>query len=235
MHLEKRPLAHELTAPRFVLLRLAASRCAFWMHQGNDPLGAVLSREDKVSDAVPWQTVVLLPRTSKYVVEKKASQAGKGKGEKVTYLFTEQTASMYVEYDVVKINRYGKRQERVLGIDREKIYNLLPRIQLEGDDSDPDLQGSDLMDVKSSSSKSLAAKMSRGLLQSSTSETKKRVRQINQVSECRVTEDNLAVACLRYKDSSTYYFDFDDEDCCAEAVARINYLVTLSNAAEQKG
>ena len=52
----------------------------------------------------------------------------------MTYLFTEQTASMYVEYSVAKVNMWGKRQERVLGVDREKIYNLLPRLQIDGDD-----------------------------------------------------------------------------------------------------
>ncbi|QDZ20640.1 hypothetical protein HOP50_04g31620 [Chloropicon primus] len=208
-------------------------RCSFWMHQGNNPLGEVLDTDAKVTDVAAWQTIVLLPRTSKYALEKKASESQRGKSEqpKVTYLFTEQTASMYVEYNVVKFNRYGKKQERILGIDREQIYNLLPRLQLDEDSMDMELTASDLIEAKGASAdlsaKSLAAKVSRGLLQSTTSETKKRVRQVNQVKSCEVSGDNKAVGCLRYKDGSTYNFEFENEDLCAEAVARINYLVKL--------
>eukprot|EP00755_Sulcionema_specki_P008640 Sspe_Gene.41521::Locus_20079_Transcript_1_1_Confidence_1.000_Length_1750::g.41521::m.41521/K20410/MAPKAP1, SIN1; target of rapamycin complex 2 subunit MAPKAP1 len=38
----------------------------------------------------------------------------------------EASASRYTEYKVIKINKYGARQERILGIDREKIYNSMP-------------------------------------------------------------------------------------------------------------
>ena len=34
------------------------------------------------------------------------------------------TAARYKEYDVVKVNKRGVRQERVLGIDRERFYNI---------------------------------------------------------------------------------------------------------------
>eukprot|EP01059_Diplonema_ambulator_P019202 TRINITY_DN3205_c0_g3_i1.p1 TRINITY_DN3205_c0_g3~~TRINITY_DN3205_c0_g3_i1.p1 ORF type:complete len:518 (+),score=48.84 TRINITY_DN3205_c0_g3_i1:50-1555(+) len=37
----------------------------------------------------------------------------------------EASASRYTEYQVVKINKFGLRQNRVLGIDREKIYNMM--------------------------------------------------------------------------------------------------------------
>ena len=97
------------------------------MH-GQNVLGDVLKMDDKLSEACPWETVVLLPRSNKYKLEETDFQAGSNERQeapKVTYLFTEQTASMYVEYKVVKVNRHGTRQERILGIDREKIYNLL--------------------------------------------------------------------------------------------------------------
>eukprot|EP01012_Entosiphon_sulcatum_P002465 TRINITY_DN1051_c0_g1_i1.p1 TRINITY_DN1051_c0_g1~~TRINITY_DN1051_c0_g1_i1.p1 ORF type:complete len:539 (-),score=106.06 TRINITY_DN1051_c0_g1_i1:862-2478(-) len=42
-------------------------------------------------------------------------------------LYTEYDASKYQEFHVIKINKYGTRQERLLGIDREKIYNMLPK------------------------------------------------------------------------------------------------------------
>lgn len=89
-------------------------RSEFWMHQGGAQLGDVLDADARVSDTVPWQTVVLLPRTSKYSLETKHDKQGEegrsASKPKVTYLFTEQTATMYVEYAVVKVNRYGKRQ-----------------------------------------------------------------------------------------------------------------------------
>ena len=221
-------------------------RSEFWMHQGGAQLGDVLDADARVSDTVPWQTVVLLPRTSKYSLETKHDKQGEegrsASKPKVTYLFTEQTATMYVEYAVVKVNRYGKRQERVLGIDREQIYNLLPRVQLEEEDPDDParseeepLSAGELLAAKSlrgeDGSKSLAAKMSRGLLQSSTSETKKRVRRVAQVKECGVSEESHAIARLCYQDGSTYKFEFESADKCAEAVARINYLVNLCREA----
>eukprot|EP00002_Diphylleia_rotans_P025123 TRINITY_DN4974_c0_g1_i1.p1 TRINITY_DN4974_c0_g1~~TRINITY_DN4974_c0_g1_i1.p1 ORF type:complete len:501 (+),score=105.77 TRINITY_DN4974_c0_g1_i1:70-1572(+) len=42
-------------------------------------------------------------------------------------VFSEFTASQYKEYDVYKTNKHGVRQERIMGIDREKIYNMLPK------------------------------------------------------------------------------------------------------------
>ena len=58
--------------------------------------------------------------------------------------------------------------------------------------------------------------------------TKKRTREVKQVAKCKVTEEKDEVACLIYKDGSRYYFEFSNEDTCAEAVARINYLMGLS-------
>ncbi|GBG34180.1 Ras-interacting protein RIP3 [Hondaea fermentalgiana] len=38
-------------------------------------------------------------------------------------LFNDQTARHYEEWDVIKTNKWGKRQRRVLGIDHQKVYN----------------------------------------------------------------------------------------------------------------
>eukprot|EP01062_Namystynia_karyoxenos_P051926 TRINITY_DN4111_c2_g1_i1.p1 TRINITY_DN4111_c2_g1~~TRINITY_DN4111_c2_g1_i1.p1 ORF type:complete len:579 (+),score=192.49 TRINITY_DN4111_c2_g1_i1:98-1738(+) len=43
----------------------------------------------------------------------------------------EAKASRYTEYDVVKINKYGSRQDRVLGVDRDKIYNMMRGVKAE--------------------------------------------------------------------------------------------------------
>ena len=43
------------------------------------------------------------------------------------YIFNEFTAGAYQEFDVIKINKYNQKQERILGIDRYHIYNDLPK------------------------------------------------------------------------------------------------------------
>lgn len=206
-------------------------RSSFWMHK-NHLLGDVLDVDDKVVDVVPWQTVVLLPRTSKDRLVRKSTQTIKSalsKGSKVTYLFTEQTASMYVEYNVVKVNRHGKKEQRILGIDREKIYNLLPRLEL---DSSPgtgfERQDSESPSGNDFSLSKISSFGSKGSSSKKKTTTKKRTREVKQVAKCKVTEEKDEVACLIYKDGSRYYFEFSNEDTCAEAVARINYLKGLS-------
>eukprot|EP00004_Rigifila_ramosa_P008583 TRINITY_DN1983_c0_g1_i4.p1 TRINITY_DN1983_c0_g1~~TRINITY_DN1983_c0_g1_i4.p1 ORF type:complete len:457 (+),score=128.68 TRINITY_DN1983_c0_g1_i4:452-1822(+) len=42
-------------------------------------------------------------------------------------MMSEFTASQYKEYEVTKINKHGTHQLRIMGIDREKIYNNMPR------------------------------------------------------------------------------------------------------------
>lgn len=43
------------------------------------------------------------------------------------YIFNDFTAGAYQEFDVIKINKYNTKQERILGIDRYHIYNDLPK------------------------------------------------------------------------------------------------------------
>lgn len=43
------------------------------------------------------------------------------------YVFNDFTAGAYQEFDVIKINKFNTKQERVLGIDRYHIYNDLPK------------------------------------------------------------------------------------------------------------
>ncbi len=43
------------------------------------------------------------------------------------YIFNETTAGVYQEFEVIKINKYGNRQERTLGIDMYNLYNDMPK------------------------------------------------------------------------------------------------------------
>ena len=56
-----------------------------------------------------------------------AQQAGEK--EQDIFVFSEFTAGQYKEYDVIKENQHGVKQHRIMGIDREKIYNMLPKQQ----------------------------------------------------------------------------------------------------------
>jgi hypothetical protein len=40
-------------------------------------------------------------------------------------VLTEAVAGAYKEFAVVKINKYGVKQERVMGIDRDQVHNML--------------------------------------------------------------------------------------------------------------
>lgn len=38
-------------------------------------------------------------------------------------MFNDVTAAMFKEWRVIKKNKYGKKQQRMLGIDQHKVYN----------------------------------------------------------------------------------------------------------------
>eukprot|EP01027_Heterolobosea_sp_BB2_P009512 GEZU01014007.1.p1 GENE.GEZU01014007.1~~GEZU01014007.1.p1 ORF type:complete len:256 (-),score=103.62 GEZU01014007.1:118-885(-) len=44
-----------------------------------------------------------------------------------SFFFTNETASQYKEFEVIKVNKYSQRQERILGINKDKLYNMIPK------------------------------------------------------------------------------------------------------------
>lgn len=42
-------------------------------------------------------------------------------------VYSEFSASQYKEFLVIKTNKHGVRQERIMGVDRDRIYNMLPK------------------------------------------------------------------------------------------------------------
>jgi hypothetical protein len=42
------------------------------------------------------------------------------------FFWSPASVATYVQYTVIKINKYGKKQERIMGIDRERITNSMP-------------------------------------------------------------------------------------------------------------
>lgn len=42
------------------------------------------------------------------------------------FFFTPQTAVKFQEYNVIKVNKFGVRQERIMGIDDKFVTNAIP-------------------------------------------------------------------------------------------------------------
>lgn len=82
-------------------------------------------REDQSGASAP------LPMSSE--VHPQARQAEPRVATASCFHFDEFSASMYKEFDVVKVNRHGFRQLRKMGIDRDKIYNLAPKAVADGE------------------------------------------------------------------------------------------------------
>lgn len=59
-------------------------------------------------------------------MEPNSSQSTVTVNEK-NFFFSKETAVQYKEFEVVKVNKYSVRQERILGIDGNKIYNMKPK------------------------------------------------------------------------------------------------------------
>ena len=72
-----------------------------------------------------WHGGIVGVASECWVVSKRwgAKHALASLGQVVDFLFSDVTAARYKEFNVVKINKRGVRQERVLGIDRERFYN----------------------------------------------------------------------------------------------------------------
>ncbi len=57
-------------------------------------------------------------------IEKNITPADEEHGK--DYIFNDKNAGLYQEWEVVKINKYKVKQERIMGIDLYNIYNNLP-------------------------------------------------------------------------------------------------------------
>ena len=126
--------------------------------------------------------------------------------------FTELTASNYVEYDIVKVNRHGTKQRRILGVDRDKIYNLQPK------------------NGKKVRQMSITAAT---LLDPQDVETKRRFHRIADVKRVAVVRGAPRAAYIVFQGGlgegePAYTYEFEDAEVCVECVARIQFLVALS-------
>ncbi|TMW63624.1 hypothetical protein Poli38472_002565 [Pythium oligandrum] len=64
-----------------------------------------------------------VPVTVTHTVDDAANVDSRSRPPPETFMFNDVTAAMFKEWHVIKKNKYGKRQHRMLGIDLNKIYN----------------------------------------------------------------------------------------------------------------
>ena len=134
--------------------------------------------------------------------------------------FNELTASRYTEYAVVKVNRHGTRQARILGVDRDKVYNLPPRAIRVA-----------LRDTGAGAGVGAAAFLEREDRALATGVTKKQSRLIADVQSINIARGCPVAASVVYREadgsSRTYSLEFESAEVCAELTARIRFLMSL--------
>jgi hypothetical protein len=83
---------------------------------------------------VPVPDIVTKSQRERMAAASSAAAAAAAGDSEGIFVFTEATANAYKEWNVVKKNKFGRRQERVFGVDGKKVYNA-KRGQLKGNQS----------------------------------------------------------------------------------------------------
>eukprot|EP00735_Rhodelphis_limneticus_P008910 TRINITY_DN2380_c0_g1::TRINITY_DN2380_c0_g1_i1::g.20662::m.20662 TRINITY_DN2380_c0_g1::TRINITY_DN2380_c0_g1_i1::g.20662 ORF type:complete len:525 (+),score=115.07,sp/Q9Y0C9/RIP3_DICDI/29.17/3e-07,SIN1/PF05422.7/7.9e-08,Peptidase_M16/PF00675.15/0.33,Peptidase_M16/PF00675.15/8.1e+03 TRINITY_DN2380_c0_g1_i1:98-1672(+) len=140
------------------------------------------------------------------------------------FFFSEATASQYKEYIVYKVRSSGRKDRRIMGIDRERVYNSYVPPWRERDTNNPGNRGTIM--------KSLA----RAMAKSGT--TKNPSRKISDIRSIELVADKPARFVLVYDEVTAVeskglrqdVYEFEAEDgprVAAEIVAKIKYLMQL--------
>ena len=145
-------------------------------------------------------------------------------------------ASRYVEYNVVKINRHGSRQQRVIGIDRDKVYNMPPQHCL-GMTTAGLLTGAAGLGeakamLKHGSTKIMSTVMLMGKAKAgAANDTKKKWRYIRDISSVGFRGDSkrsLEVAFHgKLRELHSYIYEFESTAECTDVLMRISFLTEL--------
>ena len=118
------------------------------------------------------------------------------------YIFTESTAGVYQEFEVIKINKYCNRQERTLGIDMYNLYNDMPKNKK---------NGSGLFNFHS--------------------KTKKPLRKIKDITQCGIISDKSFFINIFDNDSNIIRelkYEVKNKNIRNEIIAKINYLINMN-------
>ena len=133
-------------------------------------------------------------KTSKNEKDDEANSGG-------NFFFNEISAGLYQEYEVVKINKFKSKQERILGIDMYNLYNNLPK------------------------------KKTGGLMNFIFKETKKPRRKMKNVKACAVIGDKTFYIDIKNEESDEVKrssYEVKNNLIRDEIVAKINFLIKLN-------
>ena len=133
------------------------------------------------------------------------------------FIFSDVRASRYAEYNVIKVNHRGTRQARVLGIDRERFYNMATG-----------------MDAPKDGTKGIGAAILRGVGLQSSDGTKRPYRNIRDLIGVRMVGPEepcgLHVVFSEGIDEAgrkEYRYEASSGDEAAEIVAKLRHLIGM--------
>ncbi len=118
------------------------------------------------------------------------------------YIFNETTAGVYQEFEVIKINKYGNRQERTLGIDMYNLYNDMPKNKK---------NGSGLFNFHS--------------------KTKKPLRKIKDIKACDILDNKMFYFDVKDeedKEIKRIVYEVKNNNIRNEIVAKLKFLIKLN-------
>ena len=155
-------------------------------------------------------------------------------------LFSDLTASQYKEYSVYKVKKGSKKEERVMGIDRERIYNILPRKQDERS-SDSRMSAADtaLGFVKAAFKPTLETKnpmhMIRDVREIQTDEVRDKAFRITYINNSQaVAQGHWTLAFSGEQDEVTYEFEAKNAQERAEIVAKVSFLMSMADKSRNR-
>lgn len=133
-----------------------------------------------------------------------------------SFQFSLDTASAYCEYRVIKTNQRGKRQPRIFGMDRHRIYN---KTQSGGDEADPGASG-----VFSFIQRRIGTEPG----------VSRATRDINTIASVHVVSLRPTCFCIAFKESAardskvaqTREYELETKMECAEIVAKLRFLIS---------
>ena len=118
------------------------------------------------------------------------------------YFFNDISAGLYQEFEVVKINKYKSKQERILGIDMYNLYNNKPK-----------------------------KKSNNGLLNILFKETKKPLRKIKDIKACDILDNKMFYIDVKDeedKEIKRIVYEVKNNNIRNEIVAKLKFLIKLN-------
>ena len=109
------------------------------------------------------------------------------------YVFNDASAGVYKEYEVIKINRYNNKQERILGIDLYNLYNHKPynkKSFFKKDVKKPSIKIEDIIEIYDINEKSFAIKIKE--------KNKNNMEKINTYEVKNINEKKEIVSKIKY-------------------------------------